>query len=81
MSPETTLLVWLISVLVGVGVLYLVVRFAVAHGTTSSLRRHEAWMRDGSLERYLDKHTEVLANKAQQAEVERKRMQLNRWDV
>lgn len=37
--------------------LYAIIRGAVRHGTTDALRSHEMWMRDGSLEAALAKHT------------------------
>lgn len=63
MNPEAAVVIWLVGTVVGVLVLYLIVRFAVQHGMTSALRAHEAWMHDGSREAYFDKHVEDLAER------------------
>lgn len=50
-----------IGEVVALVVLYVIIRFASQHGMRAALREHEAWMRDGSFERYLDRHAEQLA--------------------
>ena len=60
-EPTVFVVVWIVTAVVGIVVLYFVIRAAVTH----ALRAHEAWMRDGSFTRYLERHAERLAAQAE----------------
>lgn len=80
MTPGTVVVLWALAAGAGLLLLYVVVRLAVLRGTTAALRRHEAWMRDGSLEAALDKHAQRLARRAQQHEEDRRQLGLQRGE-
>lgn len=72
---------YILVTLVSLAILAFIIRFAVKSGVTAALRAHEAWMRDGSLERSLDAHAEQLAAREQQRlrsvdEIERDRRRI-----
>lgn len=60
---EEFILAYVIVTLVSLAILYGIIRAGVKHGTTSALREHEIWMRDGSLQQTLDRHAERLAER------------------
>lgn len=61
MNDSGVALLYVVGIIVGFVLLYVIIRFAAQQGVTAALRRHEAWMRDGSLDAYLDRHAELLA--------------------
>lgn len=68
MPAESFIAITVISTLIGVAVLYLVIRYATQHGTTAALERHELWMRDGSLDRAIEKRQSDAAALAKREE-------------
>ena len=64
--------VYLVSTVVAIGILYLLIRFGVQHGTRAALREHEMWMRDGSLDRAIDAHAARIVARDDAARYERR---------
>lgn len=62
---DTFIVVYLVSTVVALGILYLLIRLGAQHGTRAALREHEMWMRDGSLERAIDAHAAKLLERAE----------------
>ena len=56
MNDASVLAISVVAAVIGVVVLYFVIRFAVQYGVTAALENHEVWMRDGSLEQRLERH-------------------------
>lgn len=64
----TALVSILFGGLISAVILYVIVRYGVQHGTTTAMRRHELWMRDGSFQTALDEHAaRYVAASEQQA--------------
>lgn len=51
MDTDVLVMIYLLGSLIGLAILYAIIRVAVQAGVGAALRRHELWMRDGSLER------------------------------
>jgi hypothetical protein len=60
MDIESYLIAYVVGTVVSLAILYVLIRLGVRHGTTSALRGHELWMRDGGLQAALDAHAERL---------------------
>lgn len=61
MNAEGAIAIWLVCVVVGVLVLFLVIRYAVQLGVGAALRAHEMWMHDGSRDIELARHAKKMA--------------------
>ena len=63
---------YLVSTVVALGVLYLLIRIGVHHGTRAAVREHEMWMRDGSIDRAIDAHAARIVDREDAARLERR---------
>lgn len=74
MNAEGAIAIWLICAVVGVLVLFLVIRYAVQLGVAAALRTHEMWMHDGSRDTDLARHAAKAAEREKLREADRQQL-------